>query len=147
MLLSAMQRPHSFGLVASEVGVLCSSKVKETADNISADGRKRLNDISVTDDGTCRQERAPVLDRHLHLNKGSSVFAGKPRVTDRIVLDLTHESSVPLVSNTLKYTYFILTQLVPRLAGLLHNNISVEDTIDKDRRPIDTLRDTSPKYD
>ena len=52
-------------------------------------------------------------------------------VTDRIVLDLTHESSVPLVSNTLEYTYFILTQLVPRLAGSLYNTqltyaISVE---------------------
>ena len=78
MLLSGMQRPHCFGLVASEVGVLCRSKVKEMADNISADGRKRLNDISVTNDGTCRQERAPVLEGHFHLNKGSNVFAGMP---------------------------------------------------------------------
>jgi len=98
MLLSGMQRPHCFGLIANEVGVLCWSKVEEMADNISADRRKRLNDISVTDDGTCRQERAPVLEGHLHLNKGSSVSAGKPRLmvsAKKFNIPATCSTSIP----------------------------------------------------
>ena len=93
-----MQRPHSFGLVLSEVGVLSWSKLKEIADNILADGRKRLNDISVTNNGTCRQEKAPVLDKHFHLNKGSSVSAGLSQLmalAKKFSIPATYSTSIP----------------------------------------------------